>query len=84
MQQNLREYVRRHLGGGQMDGPYVDVETLTATLMEELGYDSATAQVMLSRLIMNECALAGIAMRLRSPGGNEDTAAPPQFGGAAS
>ena len=64
MDNTLREHVKRHLDQDSRAEPYVDVYDLAGRIMVELGYDGIARRVMLTRLIMNQCALSGVAMRL--------------------
>ncbi|MEX6507112.1 hypothetical protein [Jiella sp. M17.18] len=63
MDRTLREVVKSHVARAG-SGSFIDVPELADRIGRKLGYDGSARRLMLIRLIMSECAAAGLAMRL--------------------
>ncbi|MCB8839260.1 hypothetical protein [Aurantimonas sp. VKM B-3413] len=77
MDQSLRGLVRSRIADISAEGSFVDVPVLASALASEFGYEGRAQTLMLFRLIMRECAIAGIAMQLgEEPGSHSQGECP--------
>ncbi|MDY8107578.1 hypothetical protein U0C82_00255 [Fulvimarina sp. 2208YS6-2-32] len=64
MSYHLRHRIRLEVEKSRARDAIIDVGALAALLSQEIDGESSTTAIMLQRLIIDECAHAGIGMRV--------------------